>query len=285
MIAITAATGHLGRHVVSQLLAKVPAKDVVVIVRNPEKAADLAAKGVQVRLGDYTQPETLAVAFQGVEKVLLISSNDFNDRFGQHKKAIDAAKAAGVKLIAYTSILKGPKSRLLLAADHLATEKYLLEAGVPYVFLRNGWYFENYTERLGGSLQHGFAGSAGEGRIAAAPRADYAAAAVAVLTTPGHERKAYELAGDRGFTMAELAAEVSKQSGKQLAYADLPPEQFKGVLTGAGLPPPVADIFVDADVQIQKGDLDDASGQLRALIGRPTGTLADAVKAGLASLG
>lgn len=284
MIAITGATGHLGRLVVTQLLEKVPAKELVAVVRSASKAADLAAKGVQVREGDYTKPETLAAAFKGVEKLLLISSNDFNDRAGQHRRAIDAAKAAGVKLIAYTSILKGPKSRLALAADHVATEKYLLETGVQHVFLRNGWYFENYTGMLAASLQHGFAGSAGTGRIAAAARADFAAAAVAVLTTPGHEGKAYELAGDQPFTMAELAAEVSKQSGKQLGYADLPPEQFKGVLTGAGLPGPVADIFVDADVQITKGDLDDASGDLRKLIGRPTTTLAAAVKAGLAAL-
>jgi NAD(P)H dehydrogenase (quinone) len=285
MIAVTGATGHLGRLVLAGLLEKVAAKDLVAIVRTPSKAAEFASRGVQVREGDYLEPESLKAALAGVEKLLLISSSDFNDRAGQHRAVITAAKTAGVKLIVYTSILRGPDSKLALAADHIATEKALAASGVPYVFLRNGWYFENYTERLAGSLQHGFAGSAGAGRIAAAPRADFAAAAVKVLTTPGHENKAYELAGDQSFSMAELAAEVSKQSGKTLGYADLPADQFKGVLTGAGLPGVVADILVDADVQISKGQLDDQSGTLRALIGRPTGTLATAVKHGLAQLG
>lgn len=285
MIAITGATGHLGRLVLAGLLEKVPAKELVAIVRTPSKAADFAAKGVQVRQGDYAQPATLVAALQGVKTLLLISSSEVGQRAPQHQAVITAAKAAGVKLIAYTSILHGSASKLALAGEHVATEKMLAASGVPFVLLRNGWYLENYTGHLATSLAHGFAGSAGEGRIAAAARADFAAAAVAVLTTPGQEGKVYELAGDVPFTMAELAAEVSKQSGKHLAYANLPAEAFKGVLTGAGLPGVVADIYVDADLNIVKGELDDRSGDLRRLIGRPTTTLAAAVKAGLAQLG
>lgn len=285
MIAITGATGHLGRLVITALLEKVPAKDIVALVRTPSKAADLAAKGVTVRAFDYAQPATLAASLQGIDALLLISSSEVGQRATQHQAVIDAAKAAGVKHVAYTSILHGTGSKLALAAEHVTTEQALAASGVPFTLLRNGWYFENYTDQFATSLAHGFAGSAGTGRIAAASRADYAAAAVAVLTTPGHAGKVYELAGDTAFTMAELAAETSKQSGKQLAYADLPPEQFKGVLLGAGLPGVVADIFVDADVNITKGQLDDSSGDLQRLIGRPTTTLAAAVKAGLARLG
>lgn len=284
MIAVTGATGHLGRLVVAALLEKIPAKDIVALVRTPSKAADLVARGVHVRAGDYTQPAQWAAALQGVEKLLLISSSEVGQRATQHQAVIDAAKAAGVKLIAYTSILRGKDSKLALAGEHVATEKALAASGVPFVLLRNGWYLENYTDRLGSALQHGLAGSAGNGRIAAASRADFAAAAVAVLTTPGQAGKVYELAGDHPFTMADLAAEISKQSGKAVGYADLPAEQFKGVLTGSGLPAVVADIFVDADLNIVKGQLDDDSGTLRTLIGRPTTTLAAAVKAGLAQV-
>ena len=285
MIAITGATGHLGRLVLAGLLEKqVPAKDLVAIVRTPSKAADFAAKGVQVRAGDYGQPATLATALAGVDTLLLISSSEVGQRATQHQAVITAAKAAGVKRIVYTSILHGDRSKLALAAEHVATEKALAASGLPWVLLRNGWYLENYTDNLATSLAHGFAGSAGTGRIAAASRADFAAAAVAVLTGPGQEGKVYELAGDVPFTMAELAAEVSRQSGKQLAYANLPPEQFKAVLLGAGLPGVVADIFVDADLNIALGELDDRGGELKRLIGRPTTSLATAVAEGLARI-
>jgi NAD(P)H dehydrogenase (quinone) len=284
MIAVTGATGQLGRLVVAGLLEKIAAKDLVVVVRTPSKAADLAAKGVQVRQADYSQPGSFGAALQGVTKLLLISSSEVGQRAPQHQAVITAAKAAGVKFIAYTSILHGDRSKLALAAEHVATEKALTASGLAFALLRNGWYLENYTDHLATSLAHGFAGSAGTGRIAAAARKDYAAAAVAVLTTEGQAGKVYELAGDQPFTMAELAAETSKQTGKALAYANLPPEQFKGVLTGAGLPGVVADIFVDADVNIVKGELDDSSKTLSTLIGRPTTSLADAVKAGLARL-
>lgn len=284
MIAITGATGHLGRLVVAGLLEKVPAKDVVAIVRTPAKAAELTAKGVQVRQGDYSQPSGLVAALQGVKTLLLISSSEVGQRAAQHQAVISAAKAAGVQLIAYTSILHGDGSKLALAAEHVVTERALASSGVPFVLLRNGWYFENYTGNVGQALQHGLAGSSGAGRIAAASRADYAAAAVAVLTQPGQAGKVYELAGDSAFTKAELAAELSKQSGKSVAYADLPADAFRQLLLGAGVPAPFADILVDADVNIAKGELDDRSGTLSRLIGRPTTTLAAAVKAGLAQV-
>ena len=278
MIVVTGATGKLGHLVVEGLLKKIPAREIAGAVRSPEKAKDLAARGVAIRLADYSRPETLAEAFAGAEKLLLVSSSEVGQRAPQHAAVIEAAKRAGVRLLAYTSILHGEASRLALAAEHQATEAALRASGLAWAFLRNGWYVENYTEHLGPALEHGaFVGSAGSGRIAAAARADYADAAVAVLTGPGHEKKAYELAGDRPFTMAELAAEVSRQVGKNIVYTDLPPEQYKVVLTGAGVPGPYADLLVDSDLGVARGELDDASGDLRRLIGRPTTPIANAV--------
>lgn len=281
MIAVTGASGHLGRLAIEALLGKVPAKELVALVRTPSKAADLAAKGVQVRQADYSRPETLGPALAGVDKLLLISSSELGQRAVQHQAVVDAARAAGVGFIAYTSILHADRSHLALAAEHLATERALAASGIPYALLRNGWYLENYTGQIPGALLHGFAGSAGDGRIAAAARADFAAAAAAVLTLPDQAGKVYELAGDEPFTMAELAAEVARQSGKPVAYAQLPPETLGEVLRGAGLPGPFADVLVDADVNIARGELDDRSGDLRRLIGRPTTPLRDAVAAAL----
>jgi NAD(P)H dehydrogenase (quinone) len=284
MIAVTGATGHLGRLAILALLEKgVPAKELVAIVRTPSKAADLAAKGVVVREGDYTKAATLEAALAGVEKLLLVSSSEIGQRAPQHAAAIAAAKQAGVKLLAYTSILHGERSPLALAGEHVATEQALRASGVPFVLLRNGWYHENYTANLAGALAHGFAGSAGEGRIAGAARADFAAAAATVLTTPGHEGKAYELGG-AAFTMPQYVAEVAKQTGKALSYTNLPPDVFRGILLGAGLPAPLADIFVDADVQIARGALDDSSGDLARLVGRPLVPLSASVATALAAL-
>ncbi|HYD39733.1 MAG TPA: NAD(P)H-binding protein [Anaeromyxobacter sp.] len=203
MIAVTAATGHLGRLVLEELLQKVPAGQVIAAVRNPDKAKDLVARGVEVRTADYDQPATLDAALQGAEKLLFISGSEAGKRGPQHRAVVDAARRAGVKLVAYTSILHADTTPLALAAEHKETEAALHASGLPVVLLRNSWYTENYTERLGPVLQRGVVlGAAGEGRVAAAARADYAAAAAAVLTTPGHEGKVYELAGDAPFTLA-----------------------------------------------------------------------------------
>jgi NAD(P)H dehydrogenase (quinone) len=281
MIVVTGATGHLGHLIVEGLLKKLPAREVVAAVRNPDKAKDLAARGVAVRLADYSRPETLAAALAGAERLMLGSGSEVGRRTAQHAAVIAAAKQAKVSLVAYTSILRADTSPLALAAEHKQTEEALRSSGLRHALLRNSWYFENYTEHLAPALEHGaIVGSAKDGRIAAAARADYADAAVAVLLAAA-PKQVYELAGDAPFTMAQLAAEVSKQAGKPIAYRDLPPDQYRAVLTGAGLPPPVADVYVDADVNIAKGALDDSGGELHRLIGRPTTPLADAVKAAL----
>jgi NAD(P)H dehydrogenase (quinone) len=282
MYVVTGATGHLGRLVIDGLLKKVPAAQIVVAVRDPAKAAELAKQGVQVRRADYSKPETLPGAFDGAQRILLISSSEVGQRAMQHRAVIEAAKRSGGKLLAYTSILRADTSKLALATEHKATEEAIRASGVPFVFLRNGWYLENYTENLAPALEHhAFLGSAGEGRIAAAARADFAAAAVEVLTGSGHEGKVYELAGDTPFSMAELAAEVARQSGKPIVYKNLPPDQYQSVLVQAGVPAPFAQVLADSDVGASRGELADSSGQLRRLIGRPTTTLQDAVSAAL----
>ncbi|GAB2779668.1 SDR family oxidoreductase [Streptomyces chlorus] len=280
-IVVTGATGNLGRHVVEQLLEKVPAEQVTAVVRSPEKAADLAERGVRLAVADYNVPESLDGVFAAGDKVLLISGNEFDKgRVQQHRRVIEAAKAAGVALLAYTS---APKTlTATLADDHRGTEKALLDSGVPYVLLRNGWYHEVYTENLAPVLKHNaVVAAAGEGRISSAARADYAAAAVAVLTGEGHENKTYELGGDEAWSLAEYAAELSRQTGKEIAYKPVTVEELTGILAGAGLPEPVAAIFAGVDASIAKGELVVTSGDLARLIGRPATPLADAIAAAL----
>ncbi|WP_174869561.1 SDR family oxidoreductase [Pectobacterium polaris] len=282
MIAITGASGQLGRLVIAQLLEKVPASDIVALVRDVNKVADLSAKGVQVKAADYNQLEALASALQGVDKVLLISSSEVGQRAVQHRNVIDAAVNAGVKLVAYTSLLHADKSPLALAAEHQQTEALLKASGLPHVLLRNGWYTENYAASIPAALEHGvFIGSAGEGKIASATREDFAAAAVAVLTQEGQAGKVYELAGDEPYTLAELAAEISKQSGKNIGYQNLSEAEFASVLVSAGLPEGFAQIIADSDTGASKGGLFDDGKQLSHLIGRPTTPLSAVVKATL----
>jgi NAD(P)H dehydrogenase (quinone) len=282
MIVVTGASGQLGRLVIENLLQKLPAGQIAAAVRNPAKVADLAARGVQVRVADYTQPVTLEAAFRGADKLLLISSSEVGQREKQHRNAIDAAKRAGVGEVAYTSILHADTSPLGLAAEHLATEAALKASGLPHVLLRNGWYTENYLASVPPALQYGvLMGSAGEGRIASAARADYAAAAAAVLTGSNQAGKIYELAGDSAYTLTELAAEIARASGKAVAYRNLPEAEFKAALLGAGLPEPIAALLADSDVGASKGGLFDDGHQLSKLIGRPTTPLAVMVKAAL----
>lgn len=284
MIAVTGATGKLGRLVIEGLLKQIPAGEIIAVVRNPDKAADLAALGVPVRKGDYSDPESLTNAFAGADKVLLISSSEVGSRIAQHQAVIDAAKSTGVTLLAYTSILRADTTVLALAQEHQATEKNIRASGLPFVFLRNGWYFENHTERLGPALQQGvIRGAASEGRFAAAARADYAAAAVAVLIGTGQENKIYELAGDSSYTLSELAAEVSKQAGKPVGYQNLSPQEQKDGMLGFGLPAELADIFVDSDLGAAKGEWDSSANDLHVLIGRPTVSIAEAVATALQS--
>ncbi|MYW17635.1 NmrA family NAD(P)-binding protein [Streptomyces sp. SID2955] len=280
-IVVTGATGHLGRHVVEQLLEKVPAEQITAVVRDEAKAAGFAARGVRVAVADYNTPESFDNLFTSGDKVLLISGNEFDKgRVRQHTVVIDAAKAAGVALLAYTSAPGALTAAL--ADDHRATEEVLLASGLPYSLLRNGWYHENYTENLAPVLEHdAVVQAAGDGRISSASRADYAAAAVAVLTGEGHENTTYELGGDEAWSFAEYAAELSRRTGREIAYRPVTTEALTGILAGAGLPAPLAAILAGVDASIEKGELVVSSGDLSRLTGRPTTPLAEAVAAAL----
>lgn len=279
MIAITGATGQLGQHVIEHLLKIVSASQIVAIVRNPAKADALSKQGITVRQADYTDQAAFTAALTGVEKLLLISSSEVGQREPQHKNVINAAKAAGVKFIAYTSLLHADKSPLGLADEHVATEKALADSGIPYALLRNGWYTENYLASAPPAIEHGvFIGAAGDGKIAAATRADYAAAAATVIAQDGHAGNVYELAGDSAWTLSDLAAELSKQSGKPVTYQNLSEADFAAALKSVGLPAGLADMLADSDTGASKGGLFDDSHTLSKLIGRATTPLAESVK-------
>jgi NAD(P)H dehydrogenase (quinone) len=284
MIVVTGATGQLGRLVIKALLKTQPASDIVAAVRSPEKAADLAALGVQVRRADYNEPATLDTAFKGADKVLLISSSELGRRAVQHRAAINAAKRNGVQLIGYTSVLRADTSPLGLADEHRETEGALRASGVPFVLLRNGWYTENYLRSLAAALEHGaILGSADDGKIASAARADYAEAAALVMTRDAQAGRVYELAGDSAYTLTELAAEVTRQSGKKVEYQNLSEAEYKAALVGLGLPEVVAALLSDSDAAASKGALFDNAHQLSQLLGRPTTPLATVVGEALAA--
>ncbi len=282
-VLVTGASGQLGQLVVDQLLATVPAGQVAATVRTPEAAAALAARGVQARIADYDQPDSLDAAFAGIERILLISSSDLGRRVAQHRNAIEAARRAGVGLLAYTSVLHADTSPLGLAGEHRDTEALLQNSGVPFVLLRNGWYTENYTASIPAALAHRtLIGSAGEGRVASAARTDYAAAAVAVLTAAQDMAgRTFELAGDEAYSLPELAAEIARQSGQPVGYTNMPEADYKAALAGAGLPEALASLLADSDTGASKGALFDDSRQLGTLIGRPTTPMAATVAATL----
>lgn len=281
-IVVTGATGALGRLVVETLLTSVPAGEVVAVVRDKEKAATLAARGVELRIADYDRPESLAGAFRSGDRVLLISGSEVGKRVAQHTAVVDAAKAAGVAQLAYTGVLGGPDADFTLADEHKATERLILDSGLPYTFLRNGWYTENYTANLAPVLEHrAVLANAGEGRVASASRADYAAAAAAVLTGDGHLNTAYELSGDTAWSLAEYAALLSELTGEEIPYKNVPAAAHQEVLVAAGLPEGFAAILVDVDEAIGRGRLAGTSGDLARLMGRPTTPLAETVRAAL----
>lgn len=285
MIAVTGASGHLGRLVIEELLRRgTAASQIVAAVRSPEKIGDLAARGVQVRRADYDDPATLEGAFAGVERLLLVSGSEVGKRVAQHTNVVNAARGSGVGLIAYTSILHADSTGIQLAAEHQATERVLAESDVPFVLLRNSWYLELYLDQIPNYVEHGaILGSSGDGRVSAALRADYAEAAAVVVSEPGHEHHIYELGGEPAFTMAELAAELSRRSGRAIEYRNLPPEEYAAVLTGVGLPEGYARILADADQGLARGELFTDSGDLARLLGRAPTPYTEAVATALES--
>ncbi|WP_019903640.1 SDR family oxidoreductase [Methylobacterium sp. 77] len=286
---VTGASGQLGRLVVEALLERVPAGALVAGLRSVESdaARSLRDRGVDVRLADYARPETLATALRGIDRLLLISSSEIGQRVAQHRNVIEAARTAGVGRLVYTSLLHADVSSISLAEEHLATEAAIAASGLPATILRNGWYTENYTASIAGALAGGaLLGSAGDGRISSATRADYADAAAIVLTSETHAGgihagQTYELAGDGAYTLAELAAEVSRQAGREIPYRNLPQAEYAALLKGIGLPGGLADGLAEWDVDASRGALFDEGRQLSTLLGRPTTPLASAVAAAM----
>ncbi len=278
-IGVTGATGQLGQLVVEQLKARVNSDSIVALVRTPEKAQSL---GVEARAFDYDKTEGLAEQLKGIDRLLLISANEIGQRERQHKNVIEAAKEAGVQWIVYTSLLHSNTSTLNLAGEHKATEQLLKDSGIEYTLLRNGWYTENYTGSIEGALAGGaFIGSAGNGKIASAARADYAEAAAIVLADDSNKGKVFELSGDEAYTLSDLAAEISKQTGKDIPYKDLPEAEYSQILESFNIPKGFADAIANWDVSASEGALFDDSKELSKLLGRPTTSLADVVKAAL----
>lgn len=273
MIVVTGATGKLGRHVVAGLREK--GVDVVAGARNP--AADL---GVETRELDYNRPETVEAALQGADKVLLVSGNEVGKRVAQHTAVVEAAKKAGVRHIVYTSAPHADTTPLVLAPEHKATEEVILASGIPYTFLRNGWYHENYVDKIAGAAETGeIVGAAGDGRVASAAREDFADAAVTVLTEPGHENKVYELTGDTAWTFAEFADEIAKVADRPVTYRNLTVDELAQHLVEQGTPPEIAGFAAAIDGNIAAGTLGHTPGDLRSLLGRPTTPVHEAIQA------
>ena len=270
---VTGATGQLGRLVIGELLKRVAADCVVAGVRSPdhEVATQLSAQGVEIRVADYAAPDTLSAAFEGVDRLLMISSTAGHDRVTQHQNIINAAKAANVALLAYTSLLHADTATSGLAADHKATEDALWDSALPFVLLRHGWYTENHAPSVQPALQHGAViGSAGQGRFSSATRADYAEAAAAIMTSDGQEGRVYELAGDESYDLTDLANAIASAAGRPVTYQDMPKARFKQTLIGMGLTDVVAELIADSDIAASRNELEDDGRQLSALIGRPT---------------
>ncbi|MEV6359045.1 SDR family oxidoreductase [Nocardia asteroides] len=266
-VAVTGASGQLGRLVVEALLTA--GERPVAIVRDPAKVADLAERGAVIRQASYDDPAALDAALTGADRVLLVSGNEFGARVAQHTNVVRAAERAGVRLLAYTSIPAATENPMILAQEHRGTEEVLATASIPTVLLRNSWYWENYAAGAAHAARTGvLAGASGAGKVSGAPRADYAAAAAAVLTSDGHEGRVYELGGDEALTGADLAAVIAEVAGKPVRYEDLPEADYAAVLAQAGLPEPVAAALADADTGIGRGLLEVRTGDLAKLIGR-----------------
>lgn len=282
---VTGATGHLGRLVVQHLLADgVPAADIVATGRRTERLADLAEQGVRVAAVDYGRPETIAAAVEGADVVLLVSGSEVGQRVEQHRAVIEAAKGAGVRRLVYTSAPQADTSPLVLAPEHKATEEILRASGLTFTILRNGWYTENYVGDVQQAAASGeIVAAVGDGRVASAPRDDFAAAAAVVLRTEGHDDAVYELSGDVAWGFDDLAAAASEVLGRPVAFRAVTSEERRADLLAAGLDEGTAGFVVALDENTRDGLLAGTSGDLARLIGRPTTPLADALRAALAA--
>jgi NAD(P)H dehydrogenase (quinone) len=278
MYAVTGATGQFGRLAIASLLRRVDAGEVVALARDPAKALDLERLGVTVRAFDYDAPEGLPASLQGVKRLLFVSSDTPDGRIAQHKAVIDAAVRAGIERIAYTSILHADTNPMSLAESHLETERMIAASGLSYAILRNSWYIENYLIGAEAAIAHGaLLGSTGSGPISAATRADYAEAAAVILTGASGPDRVYELAGDEAFTLSDVAEALGAAAGRAVQYRDLPEDEYREALIGAGVPAGFAAALAEYSAKAAGGILADQSRTLSGLIGRPTETMRDVV--------
>lgn len=282
MIAITGATGHLGGHVIDQLLKKIPASEIIAVVRNKEKAADLQKLGVQIREADYTNNAALTAAFQGVEKVLLISSNDFNDRLTQHKNVVDSAKEAGVKHIAYTGVnMKDVNSSVLktFMEDHFQTDEYIKASGLTYTLLQHNLYTDVLPMFLGEQvLETGIYFPAGSGKVPFALRREMAEAAANVLLSDGHQNATYRISSNESVDFNVIATTLSNLSGKTVAYTSPDSEQFEAALKGVGLPAEIIGMSVGFATAMKNNDFDVPGNDLEHLLGRKPASIEQALE-------
>ncbi|WP_047150992.1 SDR family oxidoreductase [Aneurinibacillus tyrosinisolvens] len=275
---VTGATGKLGSKVVETLLKTVPANQLAVSVRNPEKAEGLRARGVEVRQGDFDRTETLDTAFAGIDRLLIISADGDNEtRIRQHTNAVAAAERAGVKFIAYTSIANAKESKNFLAPTHQATEEAILKTGIPYSFLRNNWYLDNEISSIQGVLAGApWVTSAGNGKVGWALQQDYAEAAAAVLSGRGHENTIYELSG-KLLTQEELASALGTVLGKEVPVQQIDDATYADIMKGAGVPDFLIPMLVDIQKGIREGTLEIESNDFEKLLGRPGTPITEAL--------
>ena len=279
IIAVTGATGAFGRLVLADLSTRVPADHLVAVVRDPDRAADLAAQGIDVRQAPYDDLEALTTAFTGVDQLLFVSGSEVGRRVAQHANVVRAAVGAGVGQVTYTSAPHASDTTLVLAPEHKATEELITGSGLRWTILRNNWYSENYASTLASVTETGrLVGAAGEGRVASAARADYAAGAAAVLTTEGHEGVVYELGGDTAWTYADLAGDLASALGRPVEYVSVSAAELDAELTAAGLDEQTRGFLVALDVNVAEGTLAEVTGQLSTLIRRPTTPLLSTLK-------
>ena len=276
-IVVTAATGHLGRKVVEQLLARgVDPTEILATARRPEALDGLADRGVRTARLDYDDVDPTVLSAGDV--LLLVSGSEFGQRAAQHGNVVKAAVAAGVERIVYTSAPAADDTELAVAPEHAATERLIRECGLPFTFVRNAWYTENYAQAFEQARETGLVlGSAGDAAVASATREDYADAAAVVLTTQGHEGAVYELSGDEAWTFSDLAATFGDALGREVGYRSVTPDEHREVLVGAGLDEGTAGFVVALDQNIADGLLAVRTGELSKLIGRPTTPMPDTV--------
>ncbi|WP_458411894.1 SDR family oxidoreductase [Schinkia sp. CFF1] len=278
-ILVTGATGKFGTKVVETLLKTIPASQLVVSVRNPEKAEVFRSRGVEVRHGDFDDPETLDVAFAGIDRLLIISADGDNEtRIRQHSNAVAAAERAGVTFIAYTSLANAQESKNVFAPTHKATEEAILKTGIPYSFLRNNWYLENEIPSIQGALA-GFpwVTSAGNGKVGWALQQDYAEAAAAVLSGNGHENTIYELSGSKSLTQEELVSALGKVLGKEVTVEQVDDTTYADIMKNAGVPDFVIPLLVEIQRSIREGTLETVSNDIEKLLGRPATPISEAL--------